>query len=137
MPVGGLEDPCATCGRTSGDHTMREWAACMEKTDTDEFGARDEEAGEAIRRKFGIAPETLIADHVLIEAAQLDGHAGQVGVKVPAIRHTFAIGGIDGATSVAQVLYLAEPVGMRNYGAMVQKAASTAVRAAAESNAGK
>lgn len=134
MPVSGLDEDCGVCGRRSGDHTLDEWAACMGDTTTVEF-TEEEGGGDVaaqVRARFGgISDDTLIADHCLIEAAILDGADGQIGVKVPALIHNFALGEGSEVKPVARVLYLSDVTGMRNYGALAQKSASVAAKQAA------
>jgi hypothetical protein len=134
MPVSGLDEDCATCGKRSGSHTLDEWAACMATTETVEFTEdTDSDVAAQVRRRFGgISDDTLIADHCLVEAAILDGADGQVGVKVPAVIHNFGLGEGAEVKPVARVLYLSDVTGMRNYGALVQKSVSASARQASE-----
>jgi hypothetical protein len=138
MPVGGLDEPCGTCGRSSGDHTLREWAGCMGELTTDlPFEAMDphdattKAASAEIRRRFQLDEDLLIADHVVIKAAVLDGHTGPVTVKFPALIHDFGVGkpGQSPAT-IARVAYIGDVTSMRQYGRLARDSANGAANAA-------
>jgi hypothetical protein len=135
MPVSGLDEPCPVFDRPSGDHTLREWAKCMGTTTTsvpfaevpDDMAAA---AATAIREQFAIDDDLILADGVVVRAATLDGHAGVVGIKVPALVHEFQINvpGHPPAT-IARVLFVGDVDSMRGYGRLVRDSANGAVNA--------
>jgi hypothetical protein len=136
MPVEGLNDPCAACGRRSGDHTLDEWAKCLGTPTTDlPFELIPDDAAklasERLREQFGLADDVVLADSVLARAAVVDGGSGQVGIKLPALIHDFQVG-VAGAApaTVARVLYLGDVESMRKYGKLIRDSANGAVNAA-------
>lgn len=135
-PVSGLDRPCSVCGRTSGDHTLREWAECMGTTTTDlpyEQTARDlaDLAGENLRRSFGIGGDVVVADHVVVKALTLDGANGPLRVRLPAVLHEFQVGTPGHPPSaVAKILFTGTADSIRGYGRLVRDSANGAVNAA-------
>lgn len=136
--IGGRDEACPACGRRVGEHTLDEWDACLGATTLDqEFGPAGsaDAVTEAIRERFGLDGEPLIADHVIVEAAILDGQFNSAikgpTVKIPTLIHNFALGVDGSAEPVARVLYMADVEGMRRYGALVGDAAIGAAKAAA------
>jgi len=130
--IGGRDDDCSACGRRVGSHTLDEWDACLGATTLDrQFGRTTEGVTGAIRERFGLDADVLIADHVIVEAALLDGTAGGgTTLKIPTLIHNFAIG-VDGEPEpVTRVLYTADVEGIRRYGALVGDAAIGAAKAA-------
>jgi hypothetical protein len=134
-----LEEPCPTCGRTSGDHTLREWSVCIGETTTDvPFATMDpddavtEAAGEAIRRSFNLPDDYVIADHVVAKALTLDGATGPVKIRLPALLHEFQVGRAGAPpVGVAKVLYAGGSVDvMRQYGRLIRDTANGAANAA-------
>ncbi len=132
----GLDEACATCGRVCGDHTLREWAACMGTLTTDLPFERTppdmaQAAGDAVRRQFRLDDDIAIADHATVKALTLAGSAGAVGVRLPMLLHEFQIG-IPGQppAPVARVAYLGNLAGMRGYGRLVRDSANGAANAA-------
>lgn len=136
MPVGGYESPCPACGRTSGDHTLREWGACLGTPTTDlPFEATPDDlagaAAERLRRIFGIEGDVIVADHVVVRALTLGGSNGPLSVYLPALLHEFQVG-IPGQppATVAQVLFTGDVRSIRGYGRLVRDSANGAVNAA-------
>lgn len=133
----GLEEPCPVCGRTSGDHTLREWAVCVGRPTLDlpyEDVAPDlaEAAAENLRRSFGIDGDVLIADHVVARALTLDGRSGPVRVTFPAVLNEFQVG-VAGKSPVpiAKVLFVGSGESVRGYGRLLRDTSNGAVNAAA------
>lgn len=134
--VSGLEEPCPVCDRTSGDHTVREWAACLgqqttnlpfEETPPDIAGA----AAENLRRSFDIDGDITIADHVVVKALTLDGATGPVRVRLPAVLHEFQVGIAGQPPSVvAKVLFVGDNHTVRGFGRLIRDTANGAVNAA-------
>jgi hypothetical protein len=136
MPVRGLDEACGVCGRPSGDHTLREWSACLGEVTTDlpfEQTPPDaaQVAADSIRERFQLDPGTIVADHVAIYAATLDGSSGVVQVKFPALIHEFGIGRPGQSPhTVAKVIYLGDIDAMRQYGRLARDSANGAANAA-------
>ncbi|HXS32221.1 MAG TPA: hypothetical protein VN758_00435 [Solirubrobacterales bacterium] len=136
MPVEGLNDPCAACGRRSGDHTLDEWAKCMGTPSVDlPFEPIPDDAArlasERLRKQFNLDDDVILADSVVVRAALVDAASGQVGIKLPALIHDFQVG-VAGAApaTVARVLYLGDVESMRKYGKLIRDSANGAVNAA-------
>ena len=131
-----LDEPCPTCERVSGDHTLREWSACIGEATTDlpfEPVAPDlqDAADTALHQRFGIDPDIVIADHVDVKAITVDGHTGPVQVRFPALLHDFKVGRPPGPPApLAKVLYLGDVTVMRQYGRLIRDSANGAANAA-------
>lgn len=136
MPVEGLDKPCGTCRRVSGDHTLREWAVCMGEVTTDlpyEEGPADaaKVVADSMRERFGLDPKLIIADHFIARAAVLEGSSGAIGVKVPTLLHEFQMGVAGQApVTVAEIAYIGDPAAMRQYGKLLRDTANGAANAA-------
>jgi hypothetical protein len=135
-PLDGLDAPCATCDRPMGDHTLREWSECMGTMTTDLPFEQvpDDLAGNAaaaVREQFGLDPNVIVADHVVVKAATLDGHGGAVRVRLPALLHEFQVG-IAGRppVEVAKVAFIGGVDSMRAYGRLTRDSANGAANAA-------
>lgn len=97
MTVSGLDAPCAVCERPAGDHTLREWAACMGTQTTDlPYEAIPEDLAQtvaaSVRDRFQLDDDLIVADHVVVRALTLGGRQGVLGIKIPALIHDFQIG---------------------------------------------
>ncbi len=134
----GLDEPCATCERPAGDHTLREWNACMGTLTTDlpyEATPPDmaRSAAAAVRAQFNLDEDLVIADHVVVKAVTLagDGRGHSIGVRLPALLHEFQIG-LPGQppTTLARVLFVGGADSVRGYGRLVRDSANGAVNAA-------
>ncbi len=134
--VGGLDGPCVVCGRVSGDHTLREWAACVgtvttdlpfERTPPDMAAA----AAAAVRAQFQLDDDLVIADHAVVRAITLGGRSGALQVTVPGLLHEFQIG-VPGQppSTVARVAFIGNLAAMRGYGRLVRDSANGAANAA-------
>lgn len=136
MPVQGLDQPCGTCSRRSGDHTLDEWAKCLGTPTTDLPFERVPDdaaaaASAALRQQLGLDDDLILADSVIIRAATLDVSSGVVAAKVPALIHDFQIGVPGQAPAeVARVLYMGDTRAMKQYGRLVRDSANGAVNAA-------
>jgi hypothetical protein len=135
VPVDGLEKPCPTCGRPSGDHTLREWAACLGTPSQDmPYEATDPAAAElataALRERWSLEDDLIVADHCVVRALTFDGASGVVGIKMPALVHEFAVG-VAGQPpqEVAKVLYFGDTEAIRGYGRLVRDSANAAANA--------
>lgn len=135
MGVTGLDEPCGACGRTSGDHTLREWAECLGTGTTDlPFEQIPDDtaalAAAAVRERFQLDPDTIVADHVVVRACVLSGESGPVNVLVPALLHEFQIA-VAGAAPVtaAKVAFIADTPTMRKYGRLARDSANAAANA--------
>lgn len=132
----GLDEACGACGRVSGDHTLREWAACMGTVTTDlPFEATPPDlaaaAGAAVREQFALDEDLIVADHVVVRAVTLDGHAGTIRVKLPGLLHEFQIGVAGQApVTIAKVAFIGDDGSMRGYGRLVRDSANGAANAA-------
>lgn len=136
-PVRGLDEPCGTCGRVSGDHTLREWAQCLGTVTTDlPFEETPPDlataAAAAVRRQFDLDEDLIIADHVVVKAITLAGDSGTVQIAIPGLLHEFQIGlpGRPPAT-VAKIAFLGDEHAIRGYGRLVRDSANGAANAAA------
>lgn len=145
--VRDLDGPCGACERPAGDHTLREWSACMEEVTTDlPFESTPADAAAlasaSIRERFNLDPSIIIADHVTVKAAFLDGEMMGVPprgpaslqrrptVKVPGLLHEFGIGvsGVPPST-VATVLFVGGVDSIRKYGRLARDSANAAANA--------
>lgn len=133
--VNGLDAPCPVCGRVSGDHTLREWGACLGTT-VEDLPFAEVPADMAriinarIREQFGLDDDLLVADTVVVKSLVLDGSVGTMKVRTPALLHEFAIGRPGGPPApVVRVLFVGPPDGMRSYGRLVRDSANGAVNA--------
>lgn len=138
-PLQGLDQPCATCERPVGDHTLREWSTCVGTTTTDlPFEAMPDDAvaraaGDAIRRSFGIDDDIIVADHVVAKALVLDGQApGGLVVRFPAVLHEFQVGRAGAPpVEVAKVLYAGGSADVvRAFGRLIRDTSNGAANAA-------
>lgn len=138
MAVEGLDQPCGTCGRVSGDHTLREWAVCLGTVTLDlPFEPIPDDAAAAasaaVRERFQLDPDLIVADNVVIRAATLDGNTGAVQLRLPVLLHEFQIstGSATAPATIAKVAFLSgDGVGMRNYGRLVRDSANGAANRA-------
>lgn len=130
MSIQGLDKECPACGKVTGDHTVREWAQCTGEYTELPYEPIPEDAVEVanaeLRRRFSLEDDVIIADQVVIRAATLDGAAGVVGIKMPALIHEFSTSAAGIPHTVAKVLFLAEVDGMRSYGRLVRDCANGA-----------
>jgi hypothetical protein len=126
--VGGLDGPCANCGRVSGDHTLWEWEACLGSASVDlPYEPVPGDIADLVRQRFHLAPNTLIADHVVVKAATLEGGPWPVAIHTPALIHEYGIGRPNMAPlPVATVTFLSTSNGMRAYGRLVRDGANGA-----------
>lgn len=134
--VRGLDDPCPTCQRASGDHTLREWATCIGTQTTDlPFEPVPDDLADAatenMRRSFDIPGDVIVADHVVIRALTLDCSSGPIRMRLPAVLHEFQVA-IPGQppTVVAKVLFAGNDQTVRGYGRLIRDSANGAVNAA-------
>lgn len=136
MSVQGLDLDCPVCGRESGEHTLREWSACLGKPTTDLPFERTPPdlaaaAADAVRQQFQLDPDTIVADSVVIRAAVLDGGTAGVGVKLPALLHEFQVGVPGGPPqTVAKVIFMGGAEAVRRYGELAADSANGAIEAA-------
>lgn len=134
--VGGLDDLCPACHRILGDHTMREWSACLGVDSVNlPYKEIPEDMAEVvaarIREQFRLADGWLIADTVTVKAVVLDGEAGGVNVRTSALLHEFSIGAPDRPPlPVATLLFVGSPEGVKRYGVLVRDSANGAANAA-------
>lgn len=133
--VEGLDDQCGSCGREMGAHTLREFAACLETPSHnlpyEAFPADSiDDANEALRRKFQLDGDVIVADSVVAYSATLTGDAGPIGVSVPAVIHEFQQGTPAGPRTVAKVVYLSPADAMRKYGTLIYNTAWAAAKGA-------
>ncbi len=135
-PLRGLDEPCGACGRPAGDHTLREWSDCIgtvttdlpyEATPTDLASA----AAAAVRERFQLDPDLIVADHIVARAVTFDGNVGPVKIKFPGLLHEFQIG-IAGQppVTVAKVAFIGDIASLRGYGRLIRDTANGAANAA-------
>lgn len=131
-----LDQPCATCGRPAGDHTLREWGECLGTLTTDlpfEDTPPDiaRAAAASVRERFQLDPDLIVADHVVVRAITLEGRTGAVGLKLPAVLHEFQIG-VAGQSPVvvAKAAFIGDVTSVRSYGRLVRDSANGAANVA-------
>ena len=135
MLVSGLDEPCGTCGRPSGDHTLREWAHCLGGLTTNlPFEALPADlaqaAADVIREQFGIDRNVIVADHVVVRAAALADRSGGVCLKTPALLQEFQIGVLGRSpATVVTVMLIGGADAMRAYGRLAGDSANAAAEA--------
>lgn len=135
MDIGGLDDPCLTCERPSGDHTLREWAKCMGEQNFEmPMEAPREDAvaitNRELQKRFQLDPDTIVADNVFVYAATLTGGSGPLTFKVPALIHDFQTSAAGEPVTVAKIVFVHDnPDGMRAYGRLARDSANGAANA--------
>lgn len=130
--VTGLDQPCGTCGRRSGDHTLDQWAACLGQPTHDlSFQEVPADVQEILRRRYAGLDGYAIGDTVDVRAATLDGTTGNVHVRIPAVLLDFQIGSPQGTVVTAKVAFLGTAEVMRKFGILVRDSANAAVNRAA------
>lgn len=132
-PIGGLDEPCASCGRSCGDHTVREWSACIATPVTDlPYEALPDDIPASLRRRFGLDEDTTVADTVVVKSLRLEGNTAGLPLSAPGLLHEFSIG-LPNASPipVAKILFLGSPESMRSYGRLVRDSANGAANAGA------
>lgn len=142
MTIDGLDEPCGTCQRPAGDHTLREWNTCLGTVTTDlPYQATPPDlatvASAAIRRQFALDDDIMIADHAIVRALTLAGHSGAVSIRLPALLTEFQIG-VPGQPphTIAKILFAGSADGVKGYGRLVRDSANGAYNAATRENAG-
>ncbi|MCU1488248.1 MAG: hypothetical protein JWN67_4994 [Actinomycetia bacterium] len=125
----GLDEPCPTCTRPLGDHTMRQWSAC-----TTELGHHDphhevsEPEGQALLLAFQ-GRQIPMADHVsVVSAASEVRPLGMKPLYMPTIIFEFAssAGNPLVPESVTRVAYLGTAEGVRAMGRLVRDSSNAA-----------
>lgn len=129
--VRGLDETC-TCGRRAGDHTLDEWAVCLNAVDhVLEYEETPRDVQDLMRRRFKGLEDYAIADTLVARAAVLDAASGAVGVAVPALLLEFATGHPTlPPKQTAKVAFLGPPEVMRQVGKLVRDTANGAANAA-------
>jgi hypothetical protein len=126
--IEGRDRTCGTCGRRTGDHTLDEWAKCIDTVSTDL--PYEDEPDVGLQKKFGLSDDTAIADNVVVRAATFDAFSGIVRVKQPLLLHDFSVGVPGGPPrAVAKVAFFGNDEGLRKYAQLVAQAAEGALRA--------
>ncbi len=130
-PIGGLDEPCAACGRICGEHSVREWSACIATPQTDlPYESLPGDIPAFLRRRFGLDESTLVADTVIAKAVSLEGIGAGLPIATPGLLHEFAIGQPNSSPiPVAKILFLAPPDSMRSYGRLIRDSANGAANA--------
>lgn len=135
MGMQGLDDACPVCQRPAGDHTLRQWAECLHDSTTLPFETIPDDsvaaANAALRQRFGLDEDTVVADNVIVRAATVDFSTGIVDGKLPALVHEFQVSGTGGPpATVAKIVFMGPPDGMRGYGRLVRDSANAAANRA-------
>lgn len=133
MTVDGLDKPCAVCERPAGDHTLREWSACLGTVTTDlpYEDAPDDSIAGAMRGRLGLDRDTIPADHIHARAATYAGSSGPVEIRMPVVLLDFSIGQAGAPpVTVAKIAFLGDRSSIRGLGRLVRDTANGAVRAA-------
>lgn len=139
QPTDPLEQPCPACERPSGDHTLREWQACMEVPGLDlEFQEIEDTqtrqaASAALADQLGFDSSALVADHVVTKAVVI----GAGPVRVGGLVMEFQIGNPTGIPDkVGTVVFLGRPDLMRSFGRLVRDSANGAANRTEEASGG-
>jgi hypothetical protein len=134
--IEGLDQPCPACERVAGDHTLREWHACLDEARVDmpaEAVPQDarQVASEQLRRMFDLDGDVVVADHVVVRSVTLTGASGPVTLRMPGLLHEFAVGLPGSAPErVARVLFVGDDASLRGYGRLVRDSSVQAITAA-------
>lgn len=130
MSVRGLEDACV-CGRVVGDHTMREWHACLETATADLPYEDAPDYATAFRQRFRLDDDVIVADHVIVSAVAMNVTVGLTETQLPGVLHEFEVSVAGGTpVRVAKVLFVGPPDGVRGYARLVRDCANAAVKVA-------
>lgn len=135
--INGLDDACPACNEVCGDHTLRQWSACMGTlAHTTPYQPQEPDvaalADRTMRERFGLEEDWLVADNVILRAATLDAESGVLGVRVPALIHEFSSSNPDPSQprTVAKVVFIGSLDSMRGYGRLARDSANGAANAA-------
>jgi hypothetical protein len=134
MTVHDLDAPCPVCHRPSGDHTLREWARCLNTKTLDlPFEPIPADAATtaaaALRKQLNIDDDVILADHVIVRALTLAGASGPLAVRLPCVHHDFQLATPQPVT-VARILFVGNPDSIHGYGRLIRDSANGAVNAA-------
>lgn len=128
MSVRGLDDPCGTCRRRSGDHTLDQWAVCL-GTPALDLAYEDVPGGPIPLSVDG--RQVQWADHVTVRSCVVGGEGSGIGVVLPAAIFTFQLGSTVGPPfDVAEVALVGSPETMRTVGRLVRDSCNGAANAA-------
>lgn len=131
MTVNNLDEYCPACERISGDHTLREWSACLDAGGY-ELGYEEAPAdvGPLLRYRVAGLEEHVLADNVIARAVVIDGDSGSVHVTTAGLLTDWSIGTPDGPITTARVAYLGNPEGLRALGRLLRDTANAAANRA-------
>lgn len=129
--IAGLNDPCGSCRRRSGDHTLDEWAVCLgQPSHVLDFEEVPADVAALLRERFAGLEGYAVADTVDARAAVLDGAAGSVQVALPALLLDFSTGHpTQPPTPRANVAFIGPPEVMRAVGRLIRDTANGAAKA--------
>lgn len=127
MTVHNLDAACH-CGRISGDHSLREWAARLGATAMD---LPYEEVPDGPVDVPLDSPGRVMADNVVARSAVIDASTGAVKVLVPVLLLTFGQNAPgEPPRDVAEVALVAgDANGMRRFGKLFRDTANGAANA--------
>lgn len=124
-----LNDPCGSCRRRVGEHTMDEYDACLRVVTTDL--PYEEVPGGPIPLYVDGNPFTW-ADHLTARSVVLSGEGRGLGrVVLPGVVFTFTFGNAKGLPiPVTEVAYVGSPEGLRKLGRVLRDTCNGAANAA-------
>jgi len=127
--VRGLDTPCGTCQRRSGDHTFDEWAACLGTLAVDL--PYESVPGGPIPLSVDGA-KMMLADHLTVRSAVVVSPGqGEIAMLVPAVIFTFGVGDPAGPPNdVAEIAQVGTPETMRKLGRIIHDACNGAANTA-------
>lgn len=135
--IDGLDDACPACDLVCGDHTLRQWAACMGTLATrlpyaPQTADVADLANRTMQERFGLEEDWLVADNVILRAATLEADSGPLGVRMPALIHEFSSSHPDPLQPrpLAKVVFTGSLETMRGYGRLARNSANGAANAA-------
>jgi len=135
-PIQNLEAACMVCERPAGDHTLREWSACMGTITTDlPYGPIPADA-RRIAERFGLPDGTLVADNVVAKSLVARADMGPLGqsLLLPLVLHEFSRSPNVGEV-LARIAYIGDVGTLRQYGRLLRDTANGAANAAEERSA--
>jgi hypothetical protein len=127
MTVRNLDAACH-CGRISGDHSLREWAACLGATAMDL--PYEEVPGGPVDVPLE-ATGRVMADNVVARSAVVEQASGPVKVRIPVLVLTFGVNfpGEPPRTVAEVALIAGDGDGMRRFGKLFRDTANGAANA--------
>lgn len=131
MTVNGLNAPCLSCARRTGDHTLDDWARCLGTPSHDlAFEVTPDDVAELIKGRFSGLDDHAVADCLAVRAATLEGETGALGVHMPVVLFEFSLALSTGPEVTSRVALIGTPDVIRKMGALMNEAAHAAAERA-------